>query len=177
PVADLATAARTDEATQLVGRGSAALSGLLLHDPKRCELALGRDHAFDAIDPERADHLVFEIAIADEETELLQSVSREIAPVPGACEASAQRRLFTGVAETPDVQIASVRPVLLEVSRDVRRTADGDDRETVVIDVDPVPPSERAEGSAVAESLDEDNHTGGVDDGIHGVSITCATLG
>lgn len=83
-IGDLASRRRAEEAAQLVAIGLAAMGRLVLEGAEPVEVALLGEHLLHACDPERADELVLEVAVADEE--------------PGAAQ-RAVVRLVVGAAE------------------------------------------------------------------------------
>src|SRR6266404_3502606 len=140
-VADLPASTAAHEAPQLVAHRTVAPDGLVLERPERGEIAVLGDDLLNARRAERADQLVLEVDLADEEG------GRNA----GALERAAELGLLAGVAQTADMD--ATEP--FERPPDRLRASDRDDRDALRGEVVTETPGERLEGDAVARPLHE----------------------
>src|SRR5262245_57669814 len=134
---------------------SATPLGLLLECPEGAQVAVLLDDALDDLRPERADELVLEVGVADEEAEQFHAVPREVCPETRVLQAPPEAALLAHVAEPGEREVETRWAVEVERAADCLRAADRDDRDALRRKVPPASVGKRLERDAVAEPLDE----------------------
>ncbi len=154
-VARLPPRARADEPPQLSLDASRPLCGLLLEDPERGELALVVDHPFHGRGAERADELVLEIALADEEAEPLELLPGLPDVEPRPLERTPVVAFLTCIAEPrqPDPMPAFAEQ--REKRADPLRASELHDLHALLVEVAAQPSCQRLDRNPVALTLDE----------------------
>ena len=156
-VADLAAAAAAEEAPELLLDRPAAPLGLLLQRAERAQVSLGRDNLLDGVRAERADQLVLEIGVADEEAERFEVLARQRRAEARVLETAAELPLLAGVAETAEPEPEPARSVELDEAADRLRAADRQDDDPFRLEIASPALGQRLEREAVTQPLDEDD--------------------
>ena len=156
----LVAAARPQEPVQVLLREAGALCGLAAQRLQRGQLALARDHLFDARHAERPDQLVLEVDDAHPDA-VLGTGRRAMAQRPG------EPRGLPEVAQPTEAHTAPRPPP--DVVADVRRTAHRDHRDPVGGEVVAAAAGQLGERGAIAHALDQ--HDGARQDLLRHVPI------
>jgi hypothetical protein len=157
--ADLASAVGPEEPAELVGLGPTSPGGLSLERSERGELTTPGEYSHDGLHAERSDQLAFEVGLADEEPMRLEIAAAADGSEPGTFQPAAIVALFARIAETRE---PAADPDHAERPGDVLRSADRNDRDTVVGKHASAADGERLEGIAVARAFDQDHCAGSI---------------
>ena len=174
-VAQLAAAAASHEATQLLFGRASPPGRLPLERAEGAEISLSLDDPFDGGRAERADQLVLQVRDAHVEAEPLHLVAAEIDAEAGPLEAATEVGFLRGVAQAREPHVGpSAEPI--EHASDRLRAPDRHDGNSLGVEVPALTQSEGLERQPVAEPLDE--HDRARDEGLgNGVYRTSAPLG
>src|SRR5215211_4900660 len=153
--ADLAAAARAEEASELFLDGPRPPSRLLLEGAERRQLALLLEDPFDGVGSEGADQLVLEIFDAHVEPEILHAVAGEIDAEARMLESAPDVAFFSGVAQSRELGVAPTRAEDVDGAVDVRGAADRHDGDALGAEVPAAARGERLQRAQIAEPLDE----------------------
>ena len=140
------------------------LRRLGLESPERSQLALRIQYLFDSGRPERTNHLVFQVGIADEEA--LRRKRRDIraSAIAGIEAAAAQPAAYEaclgGIAQAGQLQAKAAWPQGLDEVDDVGGAAHRHDDDALGPQVVPLTPCQCIQCRFVAPAFDEYGHAG-----------------
>jgi hypothetical protein len=143
------------EAVKVLLEGPAAVEGLVLQLPKRCELALALDDQLDARGAEASNQLVLEVGVAHVEAETLQLRAVEIRSEAGVLETSADVILLREVVQTCESDVTSVWSEQGQETPDVRCAAHRDDGDRLIAKIPLASRGDDLESDLIAQSFDE----------------------
>ena len=154
-VPDLAAAACSHEATQLLLDGAIVLGRLLLHDPERAEITLGLDHGFDRGGAERADQLVLEIENAHVEADGLHSGTVQVRPEAGSLETADEVAFLADVAEAGETDVDTIGSEQTHELGNRLGAADRHDGDAVCRQAAPAALGQDLDRDSIADAFDE----------------------
>jgi hypothetical protein len=135
---------------------AALLKRLGLEAAKRAEFALGIDHAFDRRCAERADQLVFEIGVANEETQRLCGRAREAGTEPAMLETAQHMALLAHVVQAGERHAQTACADCVDKVAEVGHAADRHDDDALGAKITSVPLRQRLDGGLVTPAFDQD---------------------
>src|SRR4029453_17482135 len=154
-VAELAAAARAQEAVELLLKAAVPLGGLALQGPERPELALGGDDALGGGGAEAADQLVLQVGDAHIEPGRLQPGPAWASPEAGPLQPEPDVALLAGVTEAGQLEPQPAGTVPLQVAADVPGPAHGDHADALGGEVAASALGDGLERDLVADPFDE----------------------
>jgi hypothetical protein len=158
-VSDLPPAAAAHEAPELLVNRSSLPGRLLLEGAEGPEVSLSGDDLFHGGGAESADQLVLQVCDAHVEAESFQIGPREVGAEAGAFETALELALLGGVTKACQPHVEPLRPEPVQEPSDGLRTTDRHDGDALAVETPTSALSERFEGAAVADPLDEHHRT------------------
>jgi hypothetical protein len=158
-VAQLPACARTQESAKLIDEASVPPGGLLLERAKRGEVALVRQDRFKGVGPDRANELVFQVAVANEEARCFEVAACIGLRVARSRQLTAKEPLFGSIAQAADAQSGASRP---EMSKEPRHRLSAADRyygHAFLRQVPCLEACQSLDGNLIADTLDQYNGT------------------
>jgi uncharacterized cupin superfamily protein len=175
-VADLAATAAAHEAPQLGARLASVPGRLFLEGAEGTELALGADDLLDGIGPEGTDELVLEVVDAGVEPEPFHVGATQVRAEAAAFEAAPEIALLCRIEQPGEGDIETSRAERAHEAADRLRPADGDDGDSLGVEVPAAPRCQGLERHLVAHALDQDDGARAAE--LHGVGhASYRTLG
>jgi hypothetical protein len=157
--AQLAPCACTQEPAKLIAKASIPPLSLLLKRTKRSQVLLFGKNGFDDIRTHRANELVFQIAVADEEPLLLEISTSQGRPVTSPRQGTAEMLFFGCVTQTTDAQSTAVGSETSKESRYRMSASDGYDDNSLLHKVSALKICQRLDRNLIADTLNQHNRT------------------
>jgi hypothetical protein len=158
-ISDLPAATATHEAPKLLLSGPSLPRRLLLECAERSKVTLSVDDLFHGGGTQRADQLVLQICDAHVETQPFHLGASEVGAEAGPLETAPEVGLLTGVAETRQPDVESLRAEQIQEPTYGLRTPNGHNGSALSVKIPTSALSERLERALVADPFNEHDRT------------------